>query len=372
MMQTYVIKVGTQTLTTADGLLDHAVLANLIAQIATLKKQGHFVVLVSSGAVGTGRGLLQRRPHLKNTNIINAPLIHERQILAAMGQAYLMQAYQHILDGYNLQSAQILLTKQDFITKHHYQNIAHLFQSLRQQDFILPIVNENDSVAIQELMFTDNDELAGLLAAQLGADRLLLLTNVAGVYDRSPSEPDARIIPIIDPQGKHGVPMPALTAEKSALGRGGMQSKINTARKMSRLGITTHIASGHEPNIITRLAAQEPLGTTVLPQRKASSVKRWLAVAPGETIETPSVIANERLTEQLKNPDKILSILPVGLLAIKGQFKKGERVQVLSEADELLAIGLARYDAVQLQSYLGQQQQPVFLHVDSLFRTVAA
>ena len=368
-MQTLVIKIGTQTLTTADGVLDYSVLQNLVAQIASLKKQGHFVVLVTSGAVGTGRGLLQQRPQLHAASPIN-----EKQILAAIGQAHLMQAYQQILDQYNLQGAQILLTKQDFITKHHYQNIAHLFQSLRQQDFILPIVNENDSVAIQELMFTDNDELAGLLAAQLGADRLMLLTNVAGVYDKSPSEPGAQIIPVIDSNGKAGAPMPSLTAEKSALGRGGMQSKINTARKMSRLGITTHIANGHEKDVVIRLATNEQVGTTVLPQRKASSVKRWLAMAPqyGASMETPSVIANTRLTEQLKDPDKILSILPVGLTAINGLFAKGERVQVLSEDNELLAIGLARYDVNQLRDCLGQQQQPVFLHIDTLFRTVAS
>ena len=367
MMQTTVIKVGTQTLTTADGLLDHAVLKTLIAQIAALKQRGHFVVLVTSGAVGTGRSLLKQRPHLKNTNLVN-----EKQMLAAIGQACLMQAYQQILDQYNLQGAQILLTKQDFITKHHYQNIAQLFQSLRQQNFILPIVNENDSVAIQELMFTDNDELAGLLAAQLGADRLMLLTNVAGVYDRSPSENGATIIQVIDPSGKQGSGMPTVTAEKSALGRGGMQSKINTARKMSRLGITTHIANGHETNIIIHLAENEPLGTTILPQKKASSIKRWLATAPGDETETPSVIANVCLSEQLKDPDKILSILPVGLLAVHGSFVKGERVHVLSETNELLAIGLARYGANQLKDCLGRQQQPVFLHTDTLFRTVAA
>lgn len=362
-MQTFVIKVGTRTLTTADGSLDIDILRSIVNQIVILKQQGHFVVLVTSGAVGTGRSLMKQRPELQAISLIN-----EKQLLAAIGQAHLMQTYQQILDQHHIQGAQILLTKQDFITKHHYQNIAHLFQSLRQQSFILPIVNENDSVAIQELMFTDNDELAGLLAAQLGADRLMLLTNVAGVYDRSPMEEGAQIIPVIDPQGKQGAPMPSLTAEKSTLGRGGMQSKIATARKMSRLGITTHIASGLEEDVIVKLVQNEPLGTTILPQRKASQVKRWLATAPHDAAQ---VVANARLTEQLKDPDKILSILPVGLVGIKGSFTKGDRVQVLSEDNELLAVGLARYDADLLNARLGQQKQPVFLHIDTLFRTVA-
>ncbi len=364
-MKTFVIKVGTQTLTTPAGLLDVSLLADLIAQIVTLKQQGHFVVLVSSGAVSTGRSLLANRSPLQTNNVIN-----EKQILAAIGQTYLMQAYQKILDRHAMQSAQILLTKQDFITRHHYQNIAHLFESLRQQAFILPIVNENDSVAIQELMFTDNDELAGLLAAQLSADRLILLTNVDGVYDRAPSQPDASIIPVIDPANKN---MPSLTAEKSALGRGGMQSKLTTARKMSGLGITTHIANGRTPHIMTRLVNDEAVGTTILPQRKKSSVKRWLAITPqtqDHGLMTPNVTANVCLAEQLRDPDKTLSILPVGIIGVTGEFTKGDRVHVLSEDLELLAIGLARYDSATLISRLGQQKQPVFLHTDTLYRTV--
>lgn len=154
-------------------------------------------------------------------------------------------------------------------------------------------------------------------------------------------------------------------------GRGGMLSKINTARRMSGLGITMHIAAGHEKNIVTRLMENEELGTTILPQKKISAVKRWLATAPEQQDEsTARVVANNCLAEQLKDPTRVMSILPVGLTAIKGQFAKNDRVQVVDEKGMILAVGLARYDDMTLQERLGQQKQPVFLHTDALYRTM--
>jgi glutamate 5-kinase len=364
--ETLIIKIGTQTLTKKNGTLNLPLMRDLVQQIVTLKKQGHRVILVSSGAVGTGRALVAKNPLKKIADPVN-----EKQILAAIGQAHLIQTYQKMLDKHGITAAQILLTKQDFVTKHHYQNIEHLFQSLRSQDKILPIVNENDSVAIQELMFTDNDELAGLLAAQLAADRLIILTNVDGVYDRVPSEIGAEIIPVMDPQGKKGAPFPSVSTEKSMAGRGGMLSKVNTARRMSNVGITMHIAAGYEPNIMVRLVQGETIGTTILPHKKISSVKRWLAAAPNERHQqaVAHVIANKTLADKLRDPDHVLSILPVGLIGIRGQFAKHDRVHVVDEKGHILAVGLARYDDATLKDRLGQQKQPVFLHTDTLYRT---
>ncbi|MEJ0063957.1 MAG: hypothetical protein WDO70_12425 [Alphaproteobacteria bacterium] len=197
------------------------------------------------------RGGLSWQPRAARCAI--ATRLAERQILAALGQPRLMTLYQDLLAPHGIIPAQILLTKQDFRTRDHHKNIAHLFAMLHGQPHILPVVNENDSVAITELMFTDNDELAGLLAAMLNADRLIILSNIAGVYDCPPDEPGAAVIPVIDWQEKKS----AVTVGKSKTGRGGMASKLGIAKKMAMLGIRTHIASAREPEIIGRIMRDE-------------------------------------------------------------------------------------------------------------------
>jgi glutamate 5-kinase len=368
--ETILVKIGTQTLTKSNGTLNLPLMRDLISQIVNLKKQGHRVILVSSGAVGTGRALMAKKTSKDPLRKIADP-VNQKQILAAIGQAHLIQTYQKMLDKYDIMAAQVLLTKQDFVTRHHYHNIMHLFESLRTQPHILPIVNENDCVAIQELMFTDNDELAGLLAGQLAADRLIILTNVAGVYDRVPSEEGAQLIKVIDPHGKKGAPFPSVSTEKSMAGRGGMLSKVSTAHRMSTMGITTHIVGGFEPDVMTRVCKGQMIGTTILPYKKLSSVKRWLATTPTLADHQPvaRITAHPILAQKLRDPEHILSILPVGLTKIEGEFAKHDRVQIIDENGIILAVGLARYDHVTLQDRLGQQKQPVFLHTDTLYRT---
>ena len=266
-----VIKIGTLALSGEDGAPDAALLEKIAGEIAALKRLRHHVILVTSGAVGAGRALNRKQGPLRHCDEVA-----ERQILAALGQAQLMTLYQKLLAPHGIAAAQILLTRQDFRTRDHHKHMTHLFAALKKQPHIVPIVNENDSVTVGEFMFTDNDELAGLLAAMMNADRLIILSHVAGVYDRAPGAPGAKVIPLVDWHAKKG--LPASAKGKSAGGRGGMQSKLGIARKMSGLGIRTHIAAAREEKVIGRILADEAVGTAIAPlPGKRNAVKRWLA-----------------------------------------------------------------------------------------------
>ena len=361
--QTFVIKIGTAALGAADGMPDARLLGALVGEIAALKRAGHQVILVSSGAVGTGRAMVA-----KNAPLHPSDPVAEKQILASLGQARLMSLYQDLLTPHGLLASQILLTKRDFSSRAHHKHMAHLFAALTRQPHILPIINENDSVTVDELMFTDNDELAGLLAAMINAERLMILSHVAGVYDRAPDEEGARIIPLIDLAAKTG--LPTSTKGKSQTGRGGMTSKLNIARKMASLGIRTHIAAARESGVIGRLLRDDAIGTTILPlPAKRNAVKRWLA---SEVNAAPaSVTANTCLAAMLRGPDQSFSLLPVGLARINGTFAKGDLVHVVDESGAALALGIARYGAEELRPRLGQKQQPVFIHYDQLHRMIA-
>jgi len=355
-----VIKIGTAALGASDGMPDRQLLGNLVAEIAELKKAGHQILLVSSGAVGTGRAMLRQGPALYHCDPVA-----EKQILASLGQARLMTLYQDLLTPHGLLASQILLTKQDFRSRVQHKYMSHLLAALARQPHILPIINENDSVTVDELMFTDNDELSGLLAAMVNAERLIVLSHIDGVYDREPEDPEASVISVIDWVKKTGLPL--TTKGKSQTGRGGMTSKLAIARKMAALGIQTHIAGAREKNILFQLLAGAPLGTTSLPlSGKRNAVKRWLA---SEVSHVPATVtANDGLATMMRKPGPAMSLLPVGLNKIEGAFTKGDLVQIVDEKGDALALGVARYDAANLRKMLGKKRQPVFIHYDQLHR----
>jgi len=242
-----VIKVGSQAIISPDGIILEIIMAGIIRQIIALQKQGIQVILVSSGAVALGRILAKK---IANRNYGNS--IADKQLLASLGQPQLMATYTRICETHKIMAAQLLLTKYDFQTKRSYTNILRLLQKSISQPNVLTIINENDSVAVEELMFTDNDELSGIIAAQIGADKLLLLTSIDGVYDKNPAEPDAKLIPVINLNDKHI----HISGAKTILGRGGMSSKLGTARKMANIGIMTHIANIAEKDVILRLVGK--------------------------------------------------------------------------------------------------------------------
>ncbi|WED44130.1 glutamate 5-kinase [Legionella cardiaca] len=350
-----VIKVGTQSILSNDGTPFEPVMLDLVEQIVTLQNAGHQVILVSSGAVASGRKVAT---HFLGRQYGSS--IGEKQVLASLGQYELMHLYACMLKKHHILVSQLLLTKQDFHTRQHYLNISRLLREILDHKNIVPIINENDSVAIEELMFTDNDELAGLIAAQMNAEKLIILSNVEGVYTGHPDDPGSELIKTINPESG----WPKVSATKSLHGRGGMISKLGTARKMSNLGITTHIASINYSSVVTRIVNNESLGTTILPAKKKSNIKRWIAYS-GEK-KTGSITINARLVEIIKENKRVISILPVGIEKCTGNFKRGDLIEILTIENEKIGVGLARYDATKLNEYLGQSAKPEFIHYDHL------
>lgn len=252
-----VIKVGSQAILSENGEILEGVMQRIIEQIIVLQNKGIQVVLVSSGAVALGRMIAKKVAHCVYTDTIA-----DKQLLASIGQPRLMAVYAKICEQQGVMVAQLLLTKYDFETQLSYHNISRLLQKTLSQSNVLAIINENDSVSTEELMFTDNDELAGIIAEQVHADKLILLTSVEGVYDKHPMDENAKLISII--QADHALPI--LTTHKTSMGRGGMHSKLATAKKMAAVGIMTHIAHAAERDVIVRLVlADELIGSRILP-----------------------------------------------------------------------------------------------------------
>ncbi len=351
-----VIKVGTQAILSADGVPLDGIMLNLVQQIIKLQAEGHHVILVSSGAVGSGRRIARQLLGREY-----GASVGEKQVLASIGQHELMHVYANIFKEYNILIAQLLLTKQDFQTRIHYLNIARLLREILDHKNIIPIINENDSVAIEGLMFTDNDELAGLIALQINADKLLILSNINGVYDCHPEDSNAKLIPIIDPNIKN---WPEISNAKNVHGRGGMVSKLGTALRVSDLGITTHIANLAEEDVILRIVAGELVGTKVIASKNKSNIKKWMAFNAHK--QTGCIFVNNCLFELLQANEKVLSILPVGIEAIEGEFNKGDLVEILSPQGKKIGVGIAKYDATKLLEYIGEKNKPEFIHYDYL------
>jgi glutamate 5-kinase len=347
-----VIKIGSNVLTREDGLLDMSRMAHLTGQIANLRKQGVQVLLVSSGAVAAGRG------------VVNMPektdAVARRQVWAAVGQVRLMQTYNELFALHGTLCSQVLVTKEDFRDRLHYINLRSCFAALLQHD-ILPIVNENDVVSVTELMFTDNDELAGLIAAMVDADALLILTNVDGIFNGNPAHANTVLIPEIE----SGMDLSKyISTEKSNFGRGGMLTKANIAKKVAKLGIAVHLANGRTNDILLRIIEGEKQGTFFKPQRKADKIKKWIAYTDGFT--KGIVYLNEGAKTVLLS-DKAHSLLPVGIVKIKGEFEKGDIIRLMDENENLIGLGMAQYSSEKALEKIGKQKQIPLVHYNYLF-----
>jgi len=348
-----VIKVGSNVLTKANGLPDLDRIEHLVDQISRIKEQKREVILVSSGAVASGKSLLSASDKFD--------AVATRQLFASIGQVKLINKYSELFEKKGLVCAQVLVTKEDFRDRLHYLNMKNCFNILLQHN-VVPVVNENDVISVTELMFTDNDELAGLIASQLNADALIILTNVDGIYDGDPKAEGAKVIERIDQdfKGFSGI----ISAKKSEFGRGGMMTKSNMAQKVSRLGIAVHIANGTTDNIIPRLLAKEVVNTYFVPQKIASGKKKW--IAHSENYATGVVRINDGAKGALTSA-KASSLLPVGLVRIEKDFKKGEIIRLIDEAGLYIGLGIAEYGSEKARERLGVKNQKALVHYDYLF-----
>ncbi|MES2733327.1 MAG: glutamate 5-kinase [Bacteroidota bacterium] len=349
-----VIKVGSNVVAGANGLADRAVMQRLVAQIAEAKKRGVEVILVSSGAVASGRNLVKISDKLDP--------VARRQLLASVGQVKLINTYAELLQPYDLLCAQVLVTKEDFRDRKHYLNMKNCFDALLQNN-IIPIVNENDVVSVTELMFTDNDELASLIASMLHADSLVILTNVDGIYDRPPSQPGASVIPVIDARKVDFASI--VSNEKSNFGRGGMITKCTMAHKLSLVGIRVHIANGKLPNTLSNILSDQPIGTVFTTQPNKSQIKRW--VANSEGYAKGIVYVNEGAKTRLLDAAKAASLLPIGITKVEGDFQKGDIIKVADEQGKLFGLGMAQYGAEVAHASTGEARKKPLIHYDYLF-----
>lgn len=356
-----VIKVGSALLTGGAGL-DQDTVAALGSQIATLRQRGVEVVLVTSGSVAAGMHRLgiRQRPHA----------LHELQAMAAVGQMGLVQAYESAFQKHGLHTAQVLLTHDDLADRERYLNARSTLRTLLGHG-VIPVINENDTVAVEEIRFGDNDTLAALVVNLLEAELLIILTDQAGLYEQDPrAHPDAKLVS----DGSAGDPALARMAGGSgALGRGGMQTKLEAARKAARSGASTIICSGREPEVLSRLFQGEVLGTCLRPtQGRLASRKQWLA---GQLKPRGRLILDAGAVEVLRRDGR--SLLPVGVTAAEGQFRRGELVACVDPAGVEIARGLVNYDrddtvriigrpSGEIESVLGYVDEPELIHRDNM------
>ena len=354
MYNSVVIKIGTNVITKEDGFLDVGRMEHIVAQIASLKKRGVNVTMVSSGAMGAGRKLV----NLKKTK----DEVGMRQTLAAVGQIPLMNTYRELFEKHDLSVAQVLATKDDFRDRQHYLNMKHCFDALTSEG-IIPILNENDVVAVEEIMFTDNDELAGLVAAMQDADALIILTSVDGVYNGDPDDASSKLLSHIDADELDAEQF--ATTKRSSLGRGGMGTKLAIAKRAAQFGAVTHIINGQKEHTITDVCDEKQVGTTVTSNKKRiSAVKKWIAHSDGAL--NGSIQVNQRAVDVICDTNKATSILPVGVIAVTGDFEEGDVIDVLGEDGSKIAMGRAEYTANQARSAMGKKGEKVLVHYDYL------
>jgi glutamate 5-kinase len=344
LAHTVVVKLGTNVLTADDGRLDPARLQALADQVQRIRSTGRKVALVSSGAIGAGVGRLGlgKRP---------TDLRH-LQGCAAIGQSLLMRAYQECFDRHGTHTAQILLTAGDFDSRPRYLNARNTILTLFEWG-VLPIINENDTVSVAEIRFGDNDHLAAMVTNLLRAPLLILLTNVDGLLTRDPRDGVAAkldTVPTIDAQilGMAG-------AGTSALGTGGMHSKLRAARLATMAGESVIMANGATAGILDTLFAAEPAGTLFLPHGTSlPSWKRWLgftARPKGRLTVDPGAVVAVR--------DKGRSLLPIGVVQVQGEFSKGAVMSLCDPNGQEFARGLTNYSAADARRVLGLRTEQI-------------
>lgn len=350
------VKIGSNVLAKSDGTLNVPRIAHLVDQVAVLRKAGTEVVLVSSGAVASGRAVL--------TPAKKYDAVSLRQLWAALGQVKLISRYSDLLREHGLVCAQVLLTKENFAGRGHYLNMKNCLGTLLENG-VIPIVNENDTISVTELMFTDNDELSGLMATLAGSEALVILTNVDGVYTGVPGEPGSELITEIgrDNSGRRL----RVTGKKSGFGRGGMVTKLRIARKVAAGGIAVHIANGNRENILLDILdpGKKVPQTYVVPDEKpVSGVKNWIAYS--ESFATARITVNEGAARALAS-DKAVSLLPVGVTACEGSFKAGDLLNIYDEKGGFLGVGLARFGLDRLEKEKLAAREKPLIHCDYLY-----
>lgn len=338
--QTLVVKVGTNVLARPDDTLDAERIAALAAQVHRVIQTGRKVVIVSSGAVGAGMGILglKKRP---------SDLPH-LQAAAATGQAHLMRQWNTALQQHGYHAAQILCTANDFRHRGRYLNIRNTINTLFEFG-VVPVINENDTVSIDEIKFGDNDRLAAMVANLLQEPLLVILSIIDGLYDRDPESPGAQLIHVVDEWRDELLSLASV--KRSARGSGGMQSKLESVRTATAVGECVIIANGTDPTILDRILAAEEVGTLFLARGvNIPAWKRWIGftVRPKGRLHLDAG-AVRAIEQQGK------SLLAAGIARIEGRFDQGEVVSLIDPEGNEFARGLTNYDSPMAASIAGKR-----------------
>lgn len=350
-----VVKVGSNVLTRQDGKPNVTNLSGLVDQIAQLMNEGHELILVSSGAVACGRGAVKPRKHLD--------AVAQRQLFSSIGQIRLINLYNSLFGEYGFVVGQVLTQKDNFSSREAYLNQRACMATMLENG-VIPIVNENDTASLTELMFTDNDELSGLIAAMMDADMLIILSNVDGIYKGDPSQPGAALIRRVEPSEDVSE---NVVASKSGFGRGGMGTKCQIARRLSEEGVSVCIARGDRPNVLVDLLhcpEQTPHTLFVSRSVPLSNIKKW--IAHSKSFAKGVVTVDESAAAALRS-DKAVSLLPVGITAVEGEWEEGDIVTLRTENGETIGVGRASVSGAEAAAYLGQRGGRPIVHYDYLF-----
>ena len=324
-----VIKCGSAVLTNEQGLIDDKVIRNLSKDLADYFKNNYKITVVTSGAVASGIGVFQRQP--KN--------IFEKQAFASVGQLYLMESYKKSFKKHGLNIAQILLTHEDFKDRKRYLHIKENIKTLINLK-VIPIVNENDSVVVDEIKFGDNDTLSALYAALYEADLLIMLTDIDGFFDSNPKEnKESKLITSIKKIDEDIKKLATKTTSK--LGTGGMLSKLEAAEKATKLGIPVIIANGKVKGIISKILSGDLIGTFFYPQKKRLKSKKYWIFYTAKS--RGKIIIDDGAVKAIKEKGK--SLLPAGIIDVIGEFKEGDVVDCIDKNNKLIAKGISFYSS---------------------------
>ena len=349
-----VIKIGTNVLRSDEGNISLPRIYSFIEDIANLVKSGKEVIVITSGAVSMGK---------KRLGLDDTKGTALKQACAAIGQCKLMSVYENGFDTYGLTAAQILLTEDDFSIRERYLSLRTTFNKLLELG-VIPIINQNDTVSILEITpryiyenmqvcFSDNDKLSALVASELDADLLIILSDIDGLYSANPkTNPQAQLIKEVQEVDENIL---ALASGASEGGRGGMETKLKAAQMVTGYGAKMLIANGKLPYIIKRIFAGEDLGTMFLPSDKnLSEKKRWIGYA---TNITGRITVNDGAKNALLHEEK--SLLPIGILSVENTFHKGDVVSILDESNQEFARGIVNYDSESCKKVVGQHSDNI-------------
>jgi glutamate 5-kinase len=350
-VKTLVVKVGTNVLSTDDDRLDADRIASLAEQVNGICARGIQLVLVSSGAIGAGMGLLGLRERPKDLSHLQAA--------AATGQAHLIHLYDKAFRPHGFHAAQLLLTANDFKNRSRYLNVRNTLRTLAEYR-VIPIINENDTVSTEEIKLGDNDRLAAMVAGLIQADLMIVLSIVDGLLSADPTHPESRRIPLVERYNDELLDL--VGASKSSRGTGGMKTKLEAVRNATAVGVNVIIANGKQPNVLAEILSGGDIGTLFMAEGDGVSAwKRWI----GYTMPPKGrMVLDEGARRAVEQKGR--SLLAIGIVRVEGDFAKGEVVSLVDSHGEEFARGLTNYDAIAVQTIVGKRTDEITRELGSV------